>query len=158
MKRTVIGLNLGIVALVFSLFFIGLVQKTEAAKPKHPLIGTWCMKYKDGNKTVVCYKLFEKNGVYVNLRSLSWDQKQFVVTHWGKYTIGNNEYVEHLLEEGGNKCWPPQNVLLKYEFLNRDTIRLDFKIGRQRYTETWHRVKHAPKYDKRRYRSGMVAL
>lgn len=158
MKKNFIGLNFGIIAFVFSLFFIGFTEKAEASRPKHPLVGVWTMEYKNGNKVVECYKIFKRDGEYINLRSLGWGNGQFDVTHWGKYTIGSNEYIEHLLEERGSKCWPPVNIVLKYEFLDPNTIRLNFRLGRQNYTETWHRAKKAPKYDKRRYHSNIVVL
>lgn len=145
MKKVFNKLNLGVVGIVFILFSFGFIQKAEA-KPRHPLVGTWTLENRERKHPVVCYKLLKKNGQYVNLKSTDWDAKHFVVTRKGKFTAGAYEYVEYLMEEGGRKCSPPVYFPLKYEFLDKDIVKISYLIDGQECHEVWYKAEKAPKY------------
>lgn len=134
-------LSLGIIALVLVLFSFGCVRNAE-----HPLVGVWKLEGQSGDQPVVCYKLLNKDGTYVNLRSTDLAAGNFAVTRQGKFTTGVGEYVEHLMEEHGRKFDSPVYFPLRYEFLSKDTVRISFRIGEQQYNEVWHKAKKAPEY------------
>lgn len=145
MKKYMNRLNLGGMAILLCFIsFLGI--QVVNAKPRHPLEGNWTMVYKNGERSVVCYKLLMKDGRYVNLKSTDWEGKHFEVTRQGKYTIGSGQYVEHLMEEHGTKCFPPVTFLLNYEFVGKDTVKLTFRLDGQQYEEIWHKTKKAPRY------------
>lgn len=145
MKRFLTQLNIGIAGIMLLLASVGFTQKAEA-KPKHPLVGVWKMEHSQDGRTVVCYKLLNKNGTYVNLKSLDKNGNCFYVSRHGKFSAGTGEYTEFLMEENGQKCFPPFPFPLKYEFLNKETVRIYFDLHGTPHEEIWHKAKKAPKY------------
>ena len=130
-----------------SMVFGGFMQEAKA-KTKHPLVGVWTLQYEGELYPVVCYKILKKNGRYANIKSTDWDAKYFAASHYGKFKAGGGWYVERLKYEKGKKFRRMIDVPLTYEFLDKNTVQISYPQGGKKYTEVWHRVPKAPKYEK----------
>ena len=145
MTRSSTKLNFGIFGIILMLISIAFIPKAEA-KQKHPLVGVWKMEYQKEGRTVVCYKLLNKNGTYVNLKSLDKNGECFYVSRHGKFAPEEGKYTEFLMEEEGERYFPPFPFPLEYRFLDKKTVEISFYLDNQPHQEIWYKVKKAPKY------------
>lgn len=140
-------MKVSILSILMSIGILGSIQSAEAGT-KHPLVGVWSLKFEGDHGTIVCYKILKKNGRYVNIRSTDLDAKHFGVRQYGKFKVGGGWYMERLKYEKGSKFCRKINILMDYEFWDKDTVELSFKINGKKYSEIWYRVTTAPKYEK----------
>lgn len=117
--------------------FSGVIGRSAAsfgAEPVSPatsaLQGIWMMRHPDKATPTYSYKLLNKDGTYLNLRSYD-DRRTFTVMRQGTYrVIAPDLYVENLKEEFGEAVLWDVEIPITYTVAD-DRLHVSFRLGGQ---------------------------
>ena len=123
-------------ALILVLCF-GITSGVWAQKLK----GIW--KYKtEGNSSTVVYKIFTKDGRYMNIRSVD-NGKTFNMKQYGvREDVMPGLYIEHLgATKAGDRS--QADIMMSYK-KEKNRLIITFRLGNSVYNEVWEQLKEVP--------------
>lgn len=106
------------------------------------LQGVWMMRHPDKETPTFSYKLLNKDGRYINLRSYDGG-KTFSILRQGTYqVVAPQIYIEHLEQEFGQSVVGRVDIVMTYQVAG-NRLHVSFKLGDRVYSEVWERLHDA---------------